>query len=108
MQIGPYEGFIRADLIENSLHALICFQKSFGDLSKRFEIKKRLQCKNFTWYLNTIYPEVYVPDLNPVISGYVSIFMFPLFLDKFPPIPFNLLLLEFSIINATSLKLIEK
>lgn len=85
MQIGSYEGLIRADLIENSLHALICLQKSFGDLSKRFEIKKRLQCKNFTWYLNTVYPEVYVPDLNPVISGYVSIFMFPFFLDKFPP-----------------------
>ncbi|KAM7316483.1 hypothetical protein ACRRTK_024214 [Alexandromys fortis] len=54
----------------NTDAAKIVKQKSFGDLSKRFEIKKRLQCKNFTWYLNTIYPEVYVPDLNPVISGY--------------------------------------
>nr|KAF6336584.1 polypeptide N-acetylgalactosaminyltransferase 3 [Myotis myotis] len=57
------------------------FRKSFGDLSKRFEIKHRLQCKNFTWYLNNIYPEVYVPDLNPVISGYIKSVGQPLCLD---------------------------
>lgn len=58
------------------LSLLIFLQKSFGDLSKRFEIRQRLQCKNFTWYLKNIYPEVYVPDLSPVVSGYVSIFLF--------------------------------
>lgn len=65
----------------NTDAAKIVKQKSFGDLSKRFEIKKRLQCKNFTWYLNTIYPEVYVPDLNPVISGYIKSVGQPLCLD---------------------------
>ncbi|MEE6489487.1 hypothetical protein FKM82_015589 [Ascaphus truei] len=44
-------------------------QKSFGDLSKRLDLRQRLQCKNFTWYLNNIYPEIYVPDLNPLIFG---------------------------------------
>ncbi|XP_057602186.1 polypeptide N-acetylgalactosaminyltransferase 3 isoform X2 [Hippopotamus amphibius kiboko] len=58
----------------NTDAAKIVKQKSFGDLSKRFEIKNRLQCKNFTWYLNNIYPEAYVPDLNPVISGYIKSF----------------------------------
>ncbi|XP_036277769.1 polypeptide N-acetylgalactosaminyltransferase 3 isoform X3 [Pipistrellus kuhlii] len=57
------------------------FRKSFGDLSKRLELKHRLQCKNFTWYLNNIYPEVYVPDLNPVISGYIKSVGQPLCLD---------------------------
>ncbi|KAB1279254.1 Polypeptide N-acetylgalactosaminyltransferase 3 [Camelus dromedarius] len=65
----------------NTDAAKIVKQKSFGDLSKRFEIKQRLQCKNFTWYLNNIYPEVYVPDLNPVISGYIKSFGQPLCLD---------------------------
>ncbi|ERE71053.1 polypeptide N-acetylgalactosaminyltransferase 3 [Cricetulus griseus] len=65
----------------NTDAAKIVKQKSFGDLSKRFEIKKRLQCKNFTWYLNTVYPEVYVPDLNPVISGYIKSVGQPLCLD---------------------------
>ncbi|XP_033087153.1 polypeptide N-acetylgalactosaminyltransferase 3 isoform X2 [Trachypithecus francoisi] len=57
------------------------FRKAFGDLSKRFEIKHRLHCKNFTWYLNNIYPEVYVPDLNPIISGYIKSVGQPLCLD---------------------------
>ncbi|XP_059560217.1 polypeptide N-acetylgalactosaminyltransferase 3 isoform X2 [Myotis daubentonii] len=65
----------------NTDAAKIVKQKSFGDLSKRFEIKHRLQCKNFTWYLNNIYPEVYVPDLNPVISGYIKSVGQPLCLD---------------------------
>lgn len=65
----------------NTDAAKIVKQKSFGDLSKRFEIKRRLQCKNFTWYLNNIYPEAYVPDLNPVISGYIKSVGQPLCLD---------------------------
>uniref|UniRef100_A0A9L0RQV7 Polypeptide N-acetylgalactosaminyltransferase n=1 Tax=Equus caballus TaxID=9796 RepID=A0A9L0RQV7_HORSE len=65
----------------NTDAAKIVKQKSFGDLSKRFAIKHRLQCKNFTWYLNNIYPEVYVPDLNPVISGYIKSFGQSLCLD---------------------------
>ncbi|KAM7104765.1 polypeptide N-acetylgalactosaminyltransferase 3 isoform 2-T3 [Molossus nigricans] len=65
----------------NTDAAKIVKQKSFGDLSKRFEIKHRLQCKNFTWYLNNIYPEVYVPDLNPVIAGYIKSVGQPICLD---------------------------
>ncbi|KAG8432391.1 hypothetical protein GDO86_002287 [Hymenochirus boettgeri] len=49
--------------------ANIVQKKDFGDLSRRLELRNRLQCKNFTWYLNTIYPEIYVPDLNPLIHG---------------------------------------
>nr|XP_017504278.1 polypeptide N-acetylgalactosaminyltransferase 3 isoform X1 [Manis javanica]XP_036859431.1 polypeptide N-acetylgalactosaminyltransferase 3 isoform X1 [Manis javanica]XP_036859433.1 polypeptide N-acetylgalactosaminyltransferase 3 isoform X1 [Manis javanica] len=65
----------------NTDAAKIVKQKSFGDLSKRFEIRQRLQCKNFTWYLKNIYPEVYVPDLSPVVSGYIKSFGQPLCLD---------------------------
>ncbi|KAK2108876.1 Polypeptide N-acetylgalactosaminyltransferase 3 [Saguinus oedipus] len=66
----------------NTDAAKIVKQKAFGDLSKRFEIKHRLQCKNFTWYLNNIYPEVYVPDLNPVISGYIMFYSIKLHCDN--------------------------
>ncbi|XP_063789669.1 polypeptide N-acetylgalactosaminyltransferase 3 [Pseudophryne corroboree] len=49
--------------------ANIVQQKSYGDLSKRQSLRQNLQCKNFTWYLKNVYPEIYVPDLNPLIYG---------------------------------------
>ncbi|KAK7913143.1 hypothetical protein WMY93_013354 [Mugilogobius chulae] len=45
---------------------------SFGDISKRQELRQRLQCKNFSWYLQNVFPEVFMPDLNPVRFGSVK------------------------------------
>uniref|UniRef100_A0A8B9GCC9 Polypeptide N-acetylgalactosaminyltransferase 3 n=1 Tax=Amazona collaria TaxID=241587 RepID=A0A8B9GCC9_9PSIT len=56
----------------NTEAAKIVKQKTFGDISKRLDLRQRLQCKNFTWYLSNIYPEAYVPDLNPLFSGYLK------------------------------------
>nr|XP_060634314.1 polypeptide N-acetylgalactosaminyltransferase 3 isoform X3 [Anolis sagrei ordinatus] len=56
----------------NTEAAKIVKQKTFGDLSKRHELKQRLQCKDFKWYLNNVYPEAYVPDLNPSLSGFLK------------------------------------
>ncbi|XP_077436402.1 polypeptide N-acetylgalactosaminyltransferase 3 isoform X2 [Vanacampus margaritifer] len=43
--------------------------KSFGNISKRIDFRERLHCKSFSWYLNNVYPEVFIPDLNPVLFG---------------------------------------
>uniref|UniRef100_A0A183HV30 Glyco_transf_7C domain-containing protein n=1 Tax=Onchocerca flexuosa TaxID=387005 RepID=A0A183HV30_9BILA len=31
---------------------------NFGDITARLDLKKRLHCKNFDWYLKEIYPEL--------------------------------------------------
>lgn len=49
----------------NKNAALMASQHRYGDISDRLNLRERLQCKNFTWYLNTIYPEIFIPDLSP-------------------------------------------
>ncbi|XP_048834205.1 polypeptide N-acetylgalactosaminyltransferase 3-like [Brienomyrus brachyistius] len=46
-------------------------ERAFGDISKRLELRQRLQCKSFAWYLKNVYPEVFMPDLNPLHFGAV-------------------------------------
>ncbi|XP_042606791.1 polypeptide N-acetylgalactosaminyltransferase 6-like isoform X1 [Cyprinus carpio] len=53
----------------NKKAAAIAAEKSYGDISERLKLKERLHCRNFSWYLENIFTEVFVPDLNPVLYG---------------------------------------
>ncbi|XP_073325824.1 polypeptide N-acetylgalactosaminyltransferase 6-like [Pagrus major] len=52
--------------------AAIFKENSFGDVTERRELRKRLKCRDFSWYLKNIYPEAYVPDIRPVKHGQLN------------------------------------
>ncbi|XP_061734933.1 polypeptide N-acetylgalactosaminyltransferase 3 isoform X2 [Nerophis ophidion] len=50
----------------------IARKKAFGDVSRRVDLRTQLQCKGFSWYLKEVYPEIFMPDLNPQRFGAVK------------------------------------
>ncbi|KAG7464117.1 hypothetical protein MATL_G00183900 [Megalops atlanticus] len=55
----------------NQQAAQIAREKSFGDVSRRVDLRRSLQCQSFSWYLRNVYPEAFTPDLSPLQFGAV-------------------------------------
>ncbi|VDP78055.1 unnamed protein product [Echinostoma caproni] len=53
---------------------------NYGDLSERKAIRERLRCQNFQWYLDTVYPELFLPS-RALASGDIESFVAEVCLD---------------------------
>lgn len=53
------------------IHRMGLVNSDVGDLSERIELRKRLNCKSFKWYLDNVIPEKFIPDENVKAYGMV-------------------------------------
>ncbi|KAI8484640.1 hypothetical protein Bbelb_375810 [Branchiostoma belcheri] len=51
------------------LPSLTSCPERYGDVSARLDLKDKLHCKPFKWFMETIMPDMYVPEDRPGRSG---------------------------------------
>lgn len=47
-------------------------QSENPNVTERLRLKRSLGCRNFHWFLTTVYPQLYIPQDRTALSGEVS------------------------------------
>ncbi|XP_070210950.1 polypeptide N-acetylgalactosaminyltransferase 5-like [Littorina saxatilis] len=53
----------------------------YGDVAERKELRKRLQCKDFAWYITNVYPDLFIPG-EALASGEIRSKAKPMCIDS--------------------------
>ena len=84
-------GYFVCDILSYNLEHFIdiCnIQGNYGDVTARKELRKRLKCHSFDWYVKNVYPDLFVPGdalfLGEVSTPSSSIRVFHPFLETTP------------------------
>ena len=64
-------GHWAASRTEN-LKPALSVQSESPNITERLRLKKSLGCRNFHWFLSAVYPELYIPQDRPALSGEVG------------------------------------
>lgn len=62
----------KQEILENG--SFLIQGKDFGDVADRREIRKRLNCHSFKWYLDNVFPEKFILDENVHAFGEVDFY----------------------------------
>jgi polypeptide N-acetylgalactosaminyltransferase len=47
--------------------------RDIGDLSERMNLRKQMKCRPFRWYLQNVYPDMFIPTENVEAFGQVNV-----------------------------------
>lgn len=72
MSAGGERGFDRKNRDLQGLTIPLLSQEPFGDVTERKQLREKLRCKDFRWFLENVYPELHVPEDRPGCFGMVS------------------------------------
>lgn len=60
-------------MLHNVALIVLSYMKSESpNITERLRLKRGLGCRNFHWYLTTVYPQLYIPQDRPALSGEVE------------------------------------
>lgn len=70
-QVGGRERLVFEHIRQKRNSVIVLLQSESPNITERLQLQKSLGCKNFQWYLTTVYPQLYIPEDRPALSGEV-------------------------------------